>query len=206
MNIKPALSYKKINKGTYLFRAAPNICNYETTHGALQNALVCSDTGKKGIYFATLPIIALAMCIEYKRLMQIGVFELTEDIYIAEDKYSFRNINPTKYYDNTGKLKLGINPLQEENISHIQCNLNLLLDLKTSLLPDKLQQIINPDSCEIFLTELHIPKVKFLIRFIFHPTISDYTKLLKYIKENNYPLYLGDYVKDNILMPLQCFT
>jgi hypothetical protein len=203
-------TYRKIKKGTFLFRSAPNICNYSTPKAAKQNVIQCSDTGKTGIYFATLPIISIAMCIEYNKLMEIGVFELTDDIYIHNDKYSFRYINPERYFDKFGEMKVDVIPTEEENISHILCNLQLLATSNPQaenpyLLPNKKQELINLSSCEVFLTKLHIPKIKFIMRFKFNTDIVKDAKVLEqYMKINDYPEYLEKYVTDKILTPLQC--
>ena len=59
--------------------------------------------------------------------MDLIVFRITENIEdISVGKYAFREINPKRYYDDKGALILGINIIPRENVSHIQCNLQLL--------------------------------------------------------------------------------
>ena len=43
----------------------------------MDNLRYCSDTGKTSIYYATLLLTALAICIEYDKLLEFGIFELT---------------------------------------------------------------------------------------------------------------------------------
>ena len=106
-----------------LFRSAVDISKYSEPKSNLNR---CIDTGKKGIYLANNVLISLAIMIEENKLSEIGVFELNQDITIAIGKYSFRQLNPSRYFDISGTLIKGVHPLEEEHISHIDCYLQPL--------------------------------------------------------------------------------
>ena len=197
-----------IPKGEILFRTAPSICNYKNLELCYDNLIKCSDSGKTGIYFGSLPIIAISMCIEYNKLMEFGVFKVLEDIIVYKGKYGFREINPERYYKDN-KLIPYVSVKEEENINHIHCPIMLIKNLEKGeyLLPGDIgmQYINNPKSCEIFLTKKDIPKIKLIKMFKFNPEIIKISNdLLTYLKENNYPFNLDKYITDNILIPFEC--
>tara|TARA_B100001121_G_C18700065_1_gene627088 strand:+ start:2062 stop:2847 length:786 start_codon:yes stop_codon:yes gene_type:complete len=113
----------KLKKGVLLFRSAVDISKYSEPKSNLNR---CIDTGKKGIYLANNVLISLAIMIEENKLSEIGVFELNEDITIAIGKHSFRQLNPSRYFDISGTFIKGVHPLEEEHISHIECYLQPL--------------------------------------------------------------------------------
>jgi len=197
-----------IPKGEILFRTAPSICNYKNIELCYDNLMKCSDSGKTGIYFGRLPIIAISMCIEYNKLMEFGVFKVLEDIIVYKDKYGFREINPERYYKDN-KLIPYVSVKEEENINHIHCPVMLIKNMEKGeyLLPDNItrEYINNPKSCEIFLTKKDIPKIKLIKMFKFNPEIIKISNdLLTYLQENNYPFNLDKYINDNILIPFEC--
>ena len=61
------------------------------------------------------------MMLEYDKKMEIGEFEVMEDIFIIYGKYNYRYINPEKYINSDGTLKKKVYPSLDENISHIDC-------------------------------------------------------------------------------------
>jgi len=181
-----------IPQGTILFRCSPDATNIKPRE--------CSDTGKFGTYFGDRAIISLAMCLEYNKLMQLGVYRVTEDIYVSNDKYAFREINPERYYDINGNFIIGVNPTKEENISHIKSNL-ILLSQSGKLLSDQKQRELN--GSEIFITNKHIHKIKRISIYVFD---KDFTplKLLNYMIQNDYPFDINTYKKDKILKRIPC--
>ena len=67
------------------------------------------------------------MCLEYDRLLELGVFRVKDDIEdIYKGKYSYRKINPSRYFDVYNRLIIGTMPTDEENISHTDDEIQLL--------------------------------------------------------------------------------
>ncbi len=203
------IEYTTIEPDTILFRMAPNIRELITFEGKLRNSRLCEDTGKTGLYFANKAIISLAMCIEYNRVenMELGVFRVIDTIdEISTDKYSFREINPERYFDENGEFIMGIDVLPEENISHIKCELNVLNSNKDYLLPEHIQAGLDClKSCEIFLSNQtdHLNKIEMIAAFRLNPSlIRTADDLLKYMERNHYPFESGKYIDDEILIPL----
>lgn len=114
--------YLIIPKGTYLFRTT-----FRT--GPLV-AVKDSDTDKTGLYFATVASIAIGMCLEYKANMYFKIFKLTSDIRAIEGKYSFRNINPHRYFTKDGKFipNVDIDP-RTENVNHFEGQVYPIIDI-----------------------------------------------------------------------------
>ena len=100
-----------IPKGTHLFRAT-----FSTNPDLIP--VYDEDTGKIGLYFSNYPILALSMSIEYNSDMTLNIYKTNCDIQIREGKYSFRNINPDRYYDYNDNLIYNVVPLEEEMINH----------------------------------------------------------------------------------------
>ena len=203
--------YTIIPKKTYWFRCAPNICNYNSNELCKLNVKQCSDTGKTGIYFASNIIIAISMCLEYDKLLELGIFLLTEDINVSVDKYEFRQVNKDRYFDKEGKIISSVDPTEEENISHIKCELTLLKlnESKTNveeLLPYKKQNELNEiGSCELFLTKDDITKIEIIEKFRFNPDLIKSPKdLEKYLMLNDYPFNPDKYIEDKILIKFDC--
>ncbi len=211
----------------YIYRAAPDISKYMTTESCIENIMKCSDTGKYGIYFATLPLLAIAMTLEYNVPLEIGVFEIVEDITLTIGKYEFRQLHPKRYFNENRVLIKGLDPLSCENISHIESILPIMKNLKTGklegILPNKYDAKIREEGREYFLTHSDIPKIKFVRAYKFnynnltssvrHESLWNliigkrYPKpfskwLFNYIKRNKYPFYLDKYIEDKILVPI----
>ena len=189
--------------GEILYRSAPNICNYKTCELLKKNSLVCSDTGKIGIYFADKDsiLLSIAMCIEYDKLMEIGIFVVNEPISIEKDKYSFREINHDKYYNRDGTLILNILPNDEENISHYDCNITCLDKNKDALLPEE----YHIELCEIFISKTFSHKIILINTLKFNvDIIKNPNDLLEYLITNNYPNNLEKYINDHILIYFDC--
>jgi hypothetical protein len=202
--------YGIIKKGEILFRAAPQICNYKTEELCMENAMYCKDTAKTGIYFSNTPIISIAMCLEYNRLLEIGVFEVLEDIKALSDKYEHREINPSRYFDN-GKFIPYVEILPEENLSHFMCPLNLLKRNKLTnqiellLFKEKQDELDRKPGCEVFLTNDDIKKIRLIDSFKFNDNkIKNDDELLLYMENNNYPFHLDKYIEDEVLIKFSC--
>lgn len=225
----PPIRYFKLDKGTKLFRSAPNISRYYDIKSNLQ---LCSDTHKMGIYLGSNLLLSLAIMIEENNLSEIGIFELNKDINIAMGKYSYRGLNPSKYFDTTGKLKLYLDPSEEENISHRGCRIQPLKmkqsnpeliklysemmsldnsnpkkrELRTKfnrrlfLLPPN----TNVDNfCEIFISKDVIVRgdeISLVKKYKVNLTSPD--ELLSFIETNNYPIDLDFYITNGILVEI----
>ena len=200
-----ASEFTSLDAGTYLYRCAPNIGSIRTCEGRLANVRLDVDTEKTGLYFANRVLISLAMCIEYNKLMEFGVFRLTNNINIMKGKYEYRQINPHRYFRADGDMILNVRPLPEENVSHIQCDLQLLGSNNTYLLPDNIQAGIDClGSCEIFLSTLnpeHLRNIELVAAFRFNPeTVRTADDLHRYMIQNHYPFVLQKYIDDGILI------
>jgi len=212
LQLKKQKGGSKIPKGTLLFRTAPSICNYKSIELCQKNAQECSNTFKTGIYFADNILVSICMCLEYDKLMELGIFQIIDDIRVGFGKYTFRVINPERYFDIHGNLKPYIYPIREENISHYDCGLNLLKlnDSKTDLevikfSPEKKAEIDNFNLCEYFLTEPHIKNIKLIDQYRFNPDkIKNVNDLKIYLESNNYPLDHKKYIEDGILIRFDC--
>ncbi len=201
-----APEYVSIDEGTFIFRSAPNITTLSTYPERLANARLCEDTHKFGLYFANKPIISLAMCIEYDKLMELGIFKVTKNIDgIIKGKYAFRDINPERYFKDDGTMIPNVNPLPEENVSHLGCELQLLGPNNTFLLPDHIQDGISClGSCEIFLSTQnpdHLKNLELVAAFRFNQDIiKTADDLYIYMNENHFPFSLQKYIDDGILI------
>lgn len=198
-------TFIKIKKNEFplLYRSAPAICDYKTTIPTIK----CSDTNKIGVYLTDNPLISIAMCLEYDILLEIGVFEVLEDLNLTEGKYSFRDINPSRYFDENENLILYVNPLPEENISHIEkifpLKKNKLTNEIDDLLPYYMEE--NWNAHEVFLTNCEIRKIRLKKTYKFNPKkIKNTDDLLMYIQRNNYPTELQKYIDDKILVEFNC--
>lgn len=110
-----------IPRGTMLFRAADSLVDVVPEKIA-QHFNVCTDTHKRGLYFATYPFLSMAIATEYHRDLLLGVFEVQQDIVAADDKYAFRSlvIPPDGPRDKAEFDSIAaLSPLPEEfNINH----------------------------------------------------------------------------------------
>ncbi len=96
-------------KGTYLFR---------TTFKSYLEPVEDEDTGKIGLYFSNYPILALSMCLEYGSDMIYNIYQTTDDLELDNGKYSFRNINPSRYFKENGDFIPNVFPLDNEMVNH----------------------------------------------------------------------------------------
>ena len=197
----------KIPKGTKLYRSAPigTIKLYSDLKNQVQQ---CTDTGKNGIYLSNTILIPLAMMLEYDKKMEIGEFEVMEDIFIIYGKYNYRYINPKRYYNPDGTMKLRVEPLENENISHIDCEAFPLIkekgEIKQLIPTDKIYYIQERDKkriCEFFLSsnELNSDVIKLTTEYKLNDDI-ELPKLLEIIRHNDYPLNIPFYIEKNVLV------
>jgi hypothetical protein len=79
----------------------------------------CINTGKFGIYFATIPCVALRNVFEYKSDMIFSIYKLKKDLKASEGKYSYRYLFPKKHFDSEGKINY-LNAFEDENVNHFE--------------------------------------------------------------------------------------
>ena len=205
--VQKGLEYRIVPKGTKLYRSAPigKINLYSDLKSQVRK---CTDTGKTGIYLSNSILIPLAMMLEYDKKMEIGEFEILEDIFIIYGKYDYRNINPEKYFNSDGTVKIRISPSIHENISHIDCGAFPLVkeggEIKQLIPRGKEIYIQERDKkllCEMFLSsnELNSDVIKLTTEYKLNDGI-DLQKLLKIIRNNDYPLNIPFYIENKVLV------
>ena len=125
-----------ISKGTKLFRAAKSL---ETKPKVRK----CNDTGKIGVYFSCFhPYLAETMCLEYRRDLEVEVYEVIENIQnVTDGKYSFRDLMSNESNDVI------------INIPHIDFEIrSIFTNVKEC----------EKTHAELFLTENELPKIKYI--------------------------------------------
>jgi len=211
------LEYMVIPEGTLLYRSSPNICDQYGTHEKIMNNMMkCGDTGKTGIYMGKFAILAIAMSLEYRTMMEIGVFKLNKDITVSIGKYDYRKLHIEDYFNLVdGETKFNRDFDRElypdENLSHFDSNVLPLRTKKYSsgpkikhLLSDELQtELMNSGSGEVFLNETDAQHLEFVKAYRFSKKITP-DELFKYMKKNNYPFHLENYIKDKIVKEKDC--
>lgn len=87
-----------IPRGTLLFRATDTLENLVPSRISSQ-INYDHETRKSGLYFSTYPFLAISIAVKLlKRDCLLGQFVVTEDIIVADGKYSFVDfLNPTEY-------------------------------------------------------------------------------------------------------------
>ncbi len=190
----------------YIYRCAPNISEMRTYEGILSSVRKCDDTGKSGLYFANTAIISLAMCIEYNKLMDIGIFEIVKPLTnIIQGKYSHRALYPERYIRPDGSFITNVEILPDENISHVGCELSLLSSPDSYLLPNHIQEGLNClGSCEIFLSTYnpeHLKNIRLVRAYRFNPNlIKNANDLHEYMIRRHFPFNITQYEDDDILI------
>ena len=150
-----------IPAGTKLYRSAPNICIY-SKNIQLQKRQ-CTNTGKHGVYFSTYLFQALAMAIEYNKNLELGEFVTTVDIPVSIGKYSFRYIDPKRYFHinvrhNNIIQKLHTMPTDEEDISHFNQEILPIVEFNdeagnhVNYNMDSFSSSLKPTDGEVFVT------------------------------------------------------
>jgi len=189
----------RIPKGTIWFRTMPLACEYKSSVLIKANLTKNTDVGYKnnGIYLGNRAILSMAMCIEYNKLQEFGIFEVLEDIYVVVFKY----VPPNSYtgepsYVNTGELDdsyfRNIYPLKNKEFRLLSREKELELDRTGG-------------ASEIFLTEKDANKIKEIYTFKFNPEIiKSVNDLSRYLEINRYPFDFENYINDKILIESDC--
>jgi len=136
-----------IPAGTILYRSSRSICNYRSN--LCNKKRECSNTGKKGIYFSTYILQALAMSIEYNHDSKLGIFVTLEPFTVLIGKYSFRIIHPERWEPHWPKNHILV---ENENVSHFNAAMEPII--KFNNVPINYAQFdLNPGEGELFLTK-----------------------------------------------------
>jgi len=90
-------------KGTFLYRTQPEKYNGEVI------SLYDNDTGKKGIYFSNSKHIPIGMILEYKKTLELCLYQTNKDLKLYNGKYAFRDLEPELFYKNFKKWEKGKN-------------------------------------------------------------------------------------------------
>lgn len=160
---------------TFLFRAATKL---------LKIPKKCIDTDKHGIYFGTYPLLAFGIFFERNNnIMEFGIFITTEPIVLYIGKYSFRNINPSRYFDKKGNFIPGISLGPNENINHFDSDALPIIDdpsYNDRLISNKL----NEYDGEIFIAnENDINKIRLIDAYS-----CDSASIFKIVKNANFAI------------------
>jgi hypothetical protein len=145
--------YVKIPKGTLIYRTSFTVGPLTPTK--------CGDTDKVGLYFSTIPSVALGMSLEYKSNMYFNVFKLSEPIVAIDGKYSFRMIHPERYFDKNNKFICNVDLIPNENVNHFEAKVYPVIDIPGIETYDFLRDELPIDG-ELFITTPDLRKVKWL--------------------------------------------
>ena len=108
----------RLPAGTTLYRTQPARC-------AEIKPRYDSDTGKTGMYFSSKIYIPVGMILEYKKPMDLCVYETTADLTLFAGKYVNRDLNPVRVFKNLASYKRGdftLNLDPAVNWNHIDDN------------------------------------------------------------------------------------
>lgn len=111
------------------------------------------ETGKTGIVFSTFPLFSLGQVLreevnEYKKNMFFGIYRITQDLTVPIGRYSFRNMNPNRFFNWRGDFVPNVDVLPEENICHFENESNIFSDRDDSFILNKEEH-----DGELFITE-----------------------------------------------------
>ena len=139
-----------LKKGSLLYGTYPSPCTD-------LDARYDKETGKHGKYFSTGKYIPLGMVLEYDQSANLCTFEVLEDIQCYYGKYSFRQLEPSRYYESaeharSGKFKLNVDP--EKSYNHIDDSLLPIHDLFQNNF-----KLWEGTESEVFLTKESLEKV-----------------------------------------------
>ena len=123
-DIKEKIDIDMIEAGSILYRCQLENC--------ILNERSCEDTGKRGIYFSDRQFIPYGMIVEYDKPMYLCEYRTNKDIFLYRGKYSFRNLESHRFYNNINDYKnqnfiQNVKPL--ENYNHIDNTLFPITDL-----------------------------------------------------------------------------
>ncbi len=106
------MSMRILPAGSIIYRARNAL---DESHHLKANR--CDDTDKIGLYFSDCPILCMGMAIEYGVDIHLCTYRVERSIILYNGKYSFREINPERFFKN-GKFIVDVKILRDENICH----------------------------------------------------------------------------------------
>ena len=170
--IKNSVQYVYLPKGTKLYRTQSE------KHNCDIEPLKCPDTGKIGMYFSNTMHIPMGMILEYKKSLNMCVYETTEDLKLYIGKYSFRNLEPKLFYKSfedwqNKKFIFNIDPKNEEYWNHYDNTSFPIIDI----FQNNYELWLKMNLTEIFITDRN--KIKLVTK-------------LGMIDQNNARKYLED--------------
>jgi hypothetical protein len=145
--------YIKIPKGTVLYRTS-------FTSGPLAPTK-CGDTDKVGLYFATVPAVALGMALEYKSNMYFNTFELRKPIIAIDGKYNFRMIHPERYFDRNNNFICNVDLIPSENVNHFEAHVYPIIRID-GLESYRFLRDEKPTDGELFIKKGDLKKVRLM--------------------------------------------
>jgi len=103
----------KLRAGTTIYRA-----RMVTDELPWLQAYKCGDTDKTGLYFSDSYLLCLGMGPEYLSDMVLCTYVTTRPLILYRGKYSFRDINPERYFREDGSFICNVDLADSENINH----------------------------------------------------------------------------------------
>lgn len=182
-----------------LYRCAPGISNVRTQADLLAQARVCLEYRKTGLYFATIPIVSLGMCIEDRELKDLAVFEVVKPITRV-----MAGPNARKAFTDLPGFDVAVHPVAAAyNRSHQTCRVLVQKSKKKSdgLLPLERQYALNAlGNCEIFLTPPDLGCIRLRASYRFADHVRSHAHLRSFMRKNDYPFQLEPYVDGGLLV------
>jgi hypothetical protein len=146
------MEFKYIPAGSIIYRARNILDKSEYT-----NPNKDPDTDKIGLYFSDAIELCQMMEIEYNQKLVICKYQITKPIKLFNGKYSFRNINPSRYFDENGNFIPNVDILESENINHYDLNMLPIIENANEYF-----QNIHMEFGEIFINNHDLEFVQFV--------------------------------------------
>jgi hypothetical protein len=178
------VKFLKIPRGTLLFRTSFSKNPLTPTK--------CEDTDKIGVYFSTIPSIALGMALEYKSNMFFNIFKLKKDLNAIEGKYSFRHINPERYFDAYNNFIPNVSIIPNENVNHFEAHVYPIIEIDGIKSNDFIKDELPTDG-ELFISTRDLGKVQLLETFA-----VDWNKLANEWREKQ-PFFRDEMFKGSLI-------
>lgn len=149
--------------------------------------VLCEDTGKEGRYFSSTLFNPLGMMLEYNMLLNIGIYININPICIYSfEKYSFREIEPTLFFDENGNFIPNVDVPEYLHLSHFDNQIgyihpSIIKIIEKEGVEDYL--IENSISNEIFLNKNDLKSIRLKYSLVPSP-LCTLDKIEEYLKSN----------------------
>jgi hypothetical protein len=145
-NASTSVSLVSLPQNTILYRAQ---FEEPPPKDSFRTILKCDETGKFGVYFSTGRCIPHGMVLEYQKPMYIGRWKLTVETHLYWGKYSFREMEPDRFYENevareANNFILDVDPIDSYN--HIDDSAFPIDPIFWEWRPPESEVFLNPDS------------------------------------------------------------